>query len=438
MAIRFLITVTVLLQACMVKKQLGTLYAIKIKIMKKLIVSALLACVALAAFTNRKTISHIVAHRGQITVNKIDNAAPGSPDTVCWKTTDGKVIKLQGGNLLKVGNVFHWFGHDFTGGTNFKAINHYTSTDLMNWTDAGPAFSAQTYTPAVPLAAGSTAQFPFDGHFLGRPFVMPRKESAGGGFVMMISFNNGAHPEARNIYSFLSAKTINGPWTYLESRNKYQLPDKNGKMCTMGDLGGYYDDSNNTGYLVYTYDDGVRTGANFHNGIRKLTDDLLDVTNDLSEFDKVGTQTTYGGGGREAGSIFKKDGYYYQTTSGTSGWAGSVTWYRTSKALPGAGKPQWSDFKSIPADPESRDSYNTQHDQIFQVPGTNLYVYIGDRWPGRRGPGSATIWERNAFFPLTFSGSVPQTPQLNAKDYTTNGGDWKINNIATGGWAWVK
>lgn len=273
---------------------------------------------------------------------------------VAW-TASGSTIKAQGGNIIKEGTTFHWFGHDFTGGTNFKAVNHYTSTNLSTWANAGPAFSAITYSPSVALN-GNGGVHPFDGKFLGRPFVMKKGAES---YVMVVSFKS-SNPTARNTYTFLTATNINGPWTYDTAKNIYNLNDSAGNPCSLGDLGAYHDNSNGKGYLVYTYDAGVLGNANVHNGIRKLNSTLtapLLGTDALVEFDRIGSQSDAGGGGREAGSIFKRGDKYYHATSGTSGWGGSVTWYRTGSALPEPGSPStinpatWSTLRPMRTSP---------------------------------------------------------------------------------------
>jgi len=65
----------------------------------------------------------------------------------------------------------------------------------------------------------------------------------------------------------------------------------------------------------------------------------------------------------------------------------------------------WSDLKVLSTDPPSRGSYNTQHDFVFPVAGSEMvtYVYAGDRYSQwtKRGTG------RNIFLPLVFAGGEP-------------------------------
>jgi len=75
--------------------------------------------------------------------------------------------------------------------------------------------------------------------------------------------------------------------------------------------------------------------------------------------------------------------------------------YATAKNLAGP----WSDLRLLHTDPPSKDSYNTQHDFIVTVAGTEAttYVYVGDRYKQwtRRGVG------RNIFLPLVWENGEP-------------------------------
>lgn len=65
-----------------------------------------------------------------------------------------------------------------------------------------------------------------------------------------------------------------------------------------------------------------------------------------------------------------------------------------------------SDLKILRTDPPTNDSYNTQHDFVIPVVGseTTTYVYAGDRYSQwtRRGSG------RNIFLPLVWENCEPQ------------------------------
>jgi hypothetical protein len=104
---------------------------------------------------------------------------------------------------------------------------------------------------------------------------------------------------------------------------------------------------------------------------------------------------------REASHVVKVGDTYYWFSSGLVGWNSSATKYSTASNLAGP----WSDLKVLRTDLRSEDSYNTQHDFVFPVAGseTTTYVYAGDRYSQwtRRGTG------RNIFLPLVFVNGEP-------------------------------
>jgi hypothetical protein len=62
-----------------------------------------------------------------------------------WNDVSGNEIKAQGGCILKDGSTYHWFGPHFeSSDKDFRAINHYTSTDLKNWTKQTAALTPST------------------------------------------------------------------------------------------------------------------------------------------------------------------------------------------------------------------------------------------------------------------------------------------------------
>jgi hypothetical protein len=92
---------------------------------------------------------------------------------------------------------------------------------------------------------------------------------------------------------------------------------------------------------------------------------------------------------------------YYWLSSALVGWNSSATMYATAKDLAGP----WSGLKLLRTEPPSKDSYNTQHDFVIPVVGseTTTYVYAGDRYSQwtKRGPG------RNVFLPLIWEDGEP-------------------------------
>jgi hypothetical protein len=76
--------------------------------------------------------------------------------------------------------------------------------------------------------------------------------------------------------------------------------------------------------------------------------------------------------------------------------------YTTAPALSGP----WSELKVLPTEPVSTDSFNTQHDFVITVTGSEMttHVYVGDHYSQyhKRGIG------RNVFLPLLWEKGVPK------------------------------
>lgn len=328
-----------------------------------------------------------------------------------WKDTEGNKIEAQGGNIIKVGDVYHWFGMEFP---IWKAVNHYTSTDLTKWTKQAPALK-----PGMgDLPFGAT-------HWVGRPYVMWNPNTSL--FVMAVEWN--APVEAtRNHICFLTSPSINGPWTYHASKRIATLPDASDTQYSLGDLGVYVEGS--AAYLLYTFDKGQ---TNYAQAILRLDTDFMTplppTPDNYEEFYGIGWKA----GVQEAASIIKRGLVYYYFTSLCNGWLSSETRYRTSTTVTSATN-DWTENRIVPTSPASNNSFNTQHDFIIPVTGSSAttYIYCGDRWNNMKSEvGGIGQYQ---WFPLTFdeSSEIP-VPTINAPDYNSNGGDWSLNLI-TGEW----
>ena len=57
----------------------------------------------------------------------------------------GTHIQAHGGQVVKVGDAYYWYGEDRSNGyDNSPGVHAYMSTDLYNWTDLGVALRAVT------------------------------------------------------------------------------------------------------------------------------------------------------------------------------------------------------------------------------------------------------------------------------------------------------
>ena len=305
---------------------------------------------------------------------------PTSTATV-WKDTGGSDIVNFCGNVLQVGSTFYWYGWDKYAHT----VNCYTSTTLgsNSWTEhVGTGF---------PM---------FGSGFHGRPDVIRHND---GTYVMLVEFSSGP---GRNGIQYFTSTSPTGPFTSVLTED-FVMDGSGNLTITMGDKGLYQDDdANKTAYLLCTSDDGGNT-----NGTHKI----IKLNANYLGQNAVMNTWTVSTNRREALAIFKRNGTYYMTSSGTHGWLSGATWYKTASTIGGA----WTTWANVPTNPSSSDSYNTQHDYILRIVGSTAtsFIYMGDRWSQDTGVG----YGRNAWYPITFDGSGVPTIQGN----TT----WTINPV---------
>jgi hypothetical protein len=328
-----------------------------------------------------------------------------------WLDVNGQEIKAQGGYIIQESGVYHWFGPQFgnSGDYQFYAINHYTSDDLQHWTKQSAAL-----TPGM-------AGIPFtSGSWVGRPWVI--KNPNNNNYVMGIEWGSSGVSGVRNRYAFLTATSINGPWTYQSSKLIQKLPDVNDSLYSLGDMGVYTE--GNRAWIMYTFD---KPQANYAQAIVELgTDFMTPLPHSVA-----GSYTEFSGGSwkagvQEAAAIIKRGTTYYYFTSLCNGWNSSETRYRTASSMAGP----WTSNPLVPTNPSSTNSFNTQHDFILPVTGTagTTYIYCGDRWSNYTGSGIG----RYGWYPLSFD--VAGVPTINAPAYATNGGDWVLD-LAAGTWS---
>lgn len=269
------------------------------------------------------------------------------------------------GNVIQVGSTFYWYGWDKYAHT----VNVYTSTTLgsNSWTEhTGTGF---------PM---------FGTGFHGRPDVIRHPN---GTYVMLVEFSSGP---GRNGIEYLTSSSPTGPFTSV-LKEDFVMDGSGNLTITMGDKGLYQDDNTGkTAYLLCTSDDGGNT-----NGTTKI----IRLNANYIGQDAVLQSWTVTTGRKEALSIFKRNGTYYLTASGTHGWNSGQSHYRTSNSLTGT----FSAWQVIPTSPTSTDSYNTQHDFVLKITGTSAtsYIYLGDRWSQDTGVG----YGRNAWYPISFNSS---------------------------------
>ncbi len=266
-----------------------------------------------------------------------------------WVDTEGNVINAHGGGMLKVGEYYYWIGENRRDGV---FVSCYRSKDLMNWEFRGNLLTRDSHAE-------------LDKANIERPKVVYNQKT--GKYVMWMHYEYGGnYDKARAAVAW--SDDIEKPFTYVKSFRPF---DNMSRDCTL------YRDSDGTAYFLSA------ARENYDLILYKLTDDYLDVKEQLL--------TLWPGGHREAPAIVKRGKYYFLMTSGCTGWAPNQGKYAYAKSLTGP----WSELKNI----GDNVTFDTQSTFIVPVEGKKQtsYLYIGDRWDGRRYFNSKYI-----FFPLSF------------------------------------
>lgn len=266
-----------------------------------------------------------------------------------WLDTRGNVINAHGGGMLKVGEYYYWIGENRRDGV---FVSCYRSKDLINWEFRGNLLTRDSHAE-------------LDKANIERPKVVYNKKT--GKYVMWMHYEYGGnYDKARAAVAW--SDDIEKPFTYVKSFRPFGNMSRD---CTL------YRDSDGTAYFLSA------ARENYDLILYKLTDDYLDVKEQLL--------TLWPGGHREAPAIVKRGKYYFLMTSGCTGWAPNQGKYAYAKSLTGP----WSELKNI----GDNVTFDTQSTFIVPVEGKKQtsYLYIGDRWDGRRYFNSKYI-----FFPLSF------------------------------------
>nr|MCR5312211.1 beta-glucanase [Bacteroidaceae bacterium] len=78
-----------------------------------------------------------------------------------WLDSNGKHINAHGGNVIKYGDKFYWYGENrpYKGFTTEVGVSVYSSTDLKTWTEEGVAL-AVSETPGSDIERGCIMERP--------------------------------------------------------------------------------------------------------------------------------------------------------------------------------------------------------------------------------------------------------------------------------------
>ncbi len=298
-----------------------------------------------------------------------------------WHDTSGNEIWCNGGHMIEENGTFYWVGYETRPGQHMWNTKLYSSSNLVDWKFENNILSKDREFAILGWA--------------GRPaFVYNRATRR-----YVVIFEAGSRDWYRHKVGFASCDVIDGRYQF----ERYEYPEEN---RSTGDQSVYQEGDD--AYLVTVLDHPDQKPLNYSLAIFKLSSDFLSIESKVFE--------GFENGGREAPHIIKVDDIYYWFASGLRGWNSTATMYATAKSLEGP----WSELKHLATDPDSPDSFNTQHDFVLPVTGSEgtTYLYVGDRYSQHHGKGTG----RNIFLPLVWEDDVPK---LNWYE------SWKID-IATG------
>jgi len=324
-----------------------------------------------------------------------------------WTDESGDQIWAQAGWILQDQGSFYWYGLDYSKSKAYPSVNGivagygqirlYTSTDLVNWVNNGVVADLSS----IPGYRSS------DG--VGR--VKVAYNSSTKTYVMFGEWDNSS--QTRNTLIFYTSTSPLGPFTY---RNSDSLPCGH----TMGDLGSVYSDSDGA-FLSLTQDDPSQNGSIC---IAKLAPDYLSISSIVTTIVPNGCGSLPNEGGcKEASNLIKVGENYVLTASETAFWHSSPTSVFTASSLAGP----WVQRGYIPTTPSSNNSFNTQHNHIIPIIGSQgtFYLYMGDRWLEFGGATGIGFYQ---FSPVTFDSSGVPTLHGDTLWYpNASAGTWSLS-----------
>ena len=279
-----------------------------------------------------------------------------------WPDDRGHHVQAHGGDVIRVGDTFYWFGEDRDRGNlpDHRYVGCYSSADLVSWTYHAPVVD-------------QTAPEGLGGHWvLERPKVYPNPRT--GKFVMYAHLDAPGYKLAR-VAVFVS-DTVDGRYQFVRSFRPLGQESR--------DIGQFVDDDGSA-YLIFE----SRPTGGFY--IAQLSDDYLDVAR----------QTCFIKAPLEGGAVAHVGGTYYCVGSHMTGWRPNPNVYATAPSLAGP----WSEFKDLA--PPQTNTFGAQSAFLLNVHGTrtDTVVFVGDQWRPREQWDSRYLW-----MPLEIDGPTLRLP----------------------------
>lgn len=279
--------------------------------------------------------------------------------TELWPDSQGNHIQAHGGGIIKVKNVYYWYGEQRRKGldTNFRYVSCYISRDLVNWT------------------FGSDIKFMkpdsvFGKWVLERPKVYYNEKTQK--YVMYMHVdgqvkNPVISKSVMSNYSFarvgvaISDKPT-GPFQFIKTFRPLNHESR--------DIGQFIDDDGSA-YLIFE-------DRPYGFRIAKLSEDYLGIAKEMCLIRAH----------MEGGAIVHYNGLYYAIGSALTSWAPNPNKYATAESLSGP----WSEFRDI-APPETN-TYGSQSTMMIKVTGSKktTVIFMADIWKPQTQWDSRYLW----------------------------------------------
>ncbi len=270
-----------------------------------------------------------------------------------WTDTQGFRIQAHGGSIFYENGKYYWYGENkektLTGTRIWHyGVKMYSSADLYNWQDEGIILQPVMgeFHPLNPTL------------IMDRPHIVYNKKTRK--YVMWMKLA-GTEQEPDNFdistAGIAVADRLTGPYTFIKS-----IAPKG--ETRFGDFDVFVDEDG-TAYCVYER-------PHTEMVVATLTEDYTDFSGEYSSHMFFKNPPFI----REAPCVFKRNGYYYMLTSGTTGYYPNPTMCAHAKSMHGP----WEMQGLTCVNDKNRNSFHAQFSSVFSVHGTQLLIATGDRW----------------------------------------------------------
>jgi len=305
--------------------------------------------------------------------------------------TEGKMINAHGAGVMLHEGTYYLFGEHKTAGkagnVAHVGVHCYSSKDLKAWKDEGVALSV------APEGSGSPIE---DGCILERPKVVFNAKT--GKFVMWFHLE----PKGKGYLNAHSGVAVSdspaGPYTFLHEERPdagfYPVNDNElfhqpsqitPDQTFPGDYVPAHPDSLNIigcdlaggqqarDMTIFLDDDGkaYHIYSSEWNSTLHISELSEDFTSHSGRYARA-----FAGRFMEAPAMFKRNGKYYLMMSGCTGWAPNAARSAVADNIFGP----WTELGNPCTCEGAETTYGSQSTFVLQLPGTDRYLYMGDRW----------------------------------------------------------